>query len=388
MENLIKKTLVLLTSALLLVSCQNDLDDALDKGLANELQTKSGVSVPSVLSQLSGIPVNIRLKSGNRNYSYLSSNKKNNAVDLHDRDDGSLRQRWFITSLGSSIKVEGGAHTNGYLATIGSPGNYVPKLINNDRITGIRMKEGTVESTYYIYTGYPNPPSLEGITEYLYSVDAVNRGLAFAEENKTGGRHVWEIVPVEAFTLKDVSYFQGYGDRIDSSLVFLRNYDLDNRVNPSPGSHTAKINESYTSTSQFAEVTGLNMSDKISNSSSYKVGTPSVDASGSVNFEHLTEKTWSYSTTQTEEKKFDWSDEFTTVVPANKLMVLQVYIQKYMFDISYVGTLVGNTTGRTIKLKGRWEGSFGSKIVYRPVVSGASLNDVEKNVRQLKAIGE
>lgn len=387
MESIIKKSLTLI-SVFLLVSCQNDLDDTLNKGLSNELQTKSSVNAPNVLSQLDGIPVNIRLKSGNRNYSYLSTNTKNNTVDLHDRDDGSLRQRWFITSLGSSIRVEGGAHTNGYLVTIGSPGNYIPKLINNDRITGIRMKEGTVESTFYIYTGYPNPPSIEGITEYLYSVDAVNRGLAFAQENKTGGRHVWEIIPVEKFTLKDVSYFQDYGDRIDSSLVFLRNYDLDNRINPNPGSHTAKINESYTSTSHFAEVTGLNMSDKISNSSSYKVGTPSIDASGSVNFEHLTEKTWSYSITEAEEKKFDWSDEFTTIVPANKLMVLQVYIQKYMFNISYIGTLVGNTTGRTIKLKGRWEGSFGTKIVYRPVVSGASLNDVERNVRQLRAIDE
>ena len=213
--------------------------------------------------------------------------------------------------------------------------------------------------------------------------------MAFAEESKTGGRYVWEIVPVENFTLKDITYFMDYGDRVDSSLVFLRDYDLDNRYNPSPGTHTAKISESYLSRSQFSEVTGLNMSDKISNSSTYKVGTPSIDASGSVSFDHLTERTWSYSITEAEEKTFSWSDEFSTVVPAEKLMKLKVYVQKYIFDISYIGTLVGNITGRTIKLKGRWEGSFGTKFVYRPVVvNGISMDEIEKNVEIVNVLKE
>lgn len=389
MKSIVKQVLWL-TLGLLMVSCQNDLDNELDKNLDIVPQTKSRVSAPSVLPQLSGIPVNIRLKSGNRNYSYLSSSKKTNAVDLHSIDDGSLRQRWLISSKpsGLSIRVEGGAYVNGYLTAIGSLGSYVPKLMKNDLYTGIRMKEGEIESTFYIFSvSYLSPPT-EAITEYLYSVDAVNRGLAFAEKEKTGGRYVWEIVPVEEFTLKDVSYFMDYGDRVDSSLVFLRTYNMDNRGNPNSGSHTATIHESYTSSSQFSEVTGLNMSEKISNSTSFKVGLPSIDIGGSVSFEHLTEKTWSYSTTQAEEKKFEWTDVFTTVVPANKLMTLSVYLQNYVFDISYVGTLVGNSTGRTIKLKGRWQGSFGSKIIYRPVINGVSLNNVERNVRQLKAIGE
>lgn len=378
MKNLAKKGLVFL-SALILISCQNDFDDNLDKDLSNAFQTKSSVSAPSVLSQLSGIPVNIKMKGGNLRNPFLSARPKDNKVVLHSEDDGSLRQRWLITSSGSLIKVEGGAQTNGYLVPIGSPGSYIPKLVNNSSPFGIHMEEGAIESTFYIYTQNANPSGF--YKEYLYSKDAVNIDLAFAEENKTGGRHVWEIVPVENFTLKDVTYFQDYGDKIDSSLVFLRNYDLDNRYNPSPGTHKAIINESYSSTSQFTKVTGLNMSNKISNSSTYKVGTPSIDASGSVSFEHLTEKTWSYSITEAEEKKFSWSDEFSTVVPANKLMTLQVYIQKYMFDISYVGTLVGNVTGRNIKLKGRWEGSFGTKFVYRPVVeNGISMDNIEKNV--------
>jgi len=103
----------------------------------------------------------------------------------------------------------------------------------------------------------------------------------------------------------------------------------------------------------------------------------------------LTERTWSYSITEAEEKTFSWSDEFSTVVPAEKLMKLKVYVQKYIFDISYIGTLVGNVTGRTIKLKGRWEGSFGTKFVYRPVVvNGISMDEIEKNVEIVNVLKE
>ena len=327
------------------------------------------------------------MKGGNWKNPYLSARPKDNNVVLYDKDDGSLRQRWLITSNGASIKVEGGTNTDGYLAPIGSPGSYIPKLVNNSLPLGIHMEEGTIESTFYIYFQNATPSGF--YKEYLYSKDAVNQDLAFAEESKTGGRYVWEIVPVENFTLKDITYFMDYGDRVDSSLVFLRDYDLDNRYNPSPGTHTAKISESYLSRSQFSEVTGLNMSDKISNSSTYKVGTPSIDASGSVSFDHLTERTWSYSITEAEEKTFSWSDEFSTVVPAEKLMKLKVYVQKYIFDISYIGTLVGNVTGRTIKLKGRWEGSFGTKFVYRPVVvNGISMDEIEKNVEIVNVLKE
>lgn len=392
MKNLAKKGLVFL-SALILISCQNDFDDNLDKDLSNALQTKSSVSAPSVLSQLAGIPVNIKMKGGNWKNPYLSARPKDNNVVLYDKDDGSLRQRWLITFYGSSltgeasIQVEGGTNTNGYLVPIGEPGSYVPKLWNAP-LSNVHMEEGTIESTFYIYTNGKSSGFIP-VKEYLYSKDAVNQDLAFAEENKTGGRYVWEIVPVENFTLKDITYFMDYGDRVDSSLVFLRDYDLDNRYNPSPGTHTAKISESYLSRSQFSEVTGLNMSDKISNSSTYKVGTPSIDASGSVSFDHLTERTWSYSITEAEEKTFSWSDEFSTVVPAEKLMKLKVYVQKYIFDISYIGTLVGNITGRTIKLKGRWEGSFGTKFVYRPVVvNGISMDEIEKNVEIVNVLKE
>ncbi|KKB52614.1 hypothetical protein HMPREF1212_00768 [Parabacteroides sp. HGS0025] len=373
MKNLAKKGLVFL-SALILISCQNDFDDNLDKDLSNAFQTKSSVSAPSVLSQLSGIPVNIKMKGGNLRNPFLSARPKDNKVVLHSEDDGSLRQRWLITSSGSLIKVEGGAQTNGYLTPIGDPGSYIPKLLNNIMPLGVGMEEGAIESTFYIYVKNPNYPSIYPTKEYLYSKDAVNIDLAFAEEKKTGGRHVWEIVPVENFTLKDVTYFMDYGDRVDSSLVFIRNYDMDNRTNPNPITHTFHIEETYSTTSLFSKVTGLNMSNKISNSTTFKTGLPTIDISGSVNFESLTESTWSVTTTDTESKSYSWKDDLTTIIPANTHMRWQVYMMVYKFDVSYVGTLVGNVTGRSIRLKGRWTGTMGSKFKYVGVSNSKSGN--------------
>lgn len=375
--NLAKKGLVFL-SALILISCQNDFDDNLDKDLSNALQTKSSVSAPSVLSQLAGIPVNIKMKGGNLRNPYLSARPKDNNVVLYDKDDGSLRQRWLITFYGSSlngevsIQVEGGTNTNGYLVPIGEPGSYVPKLWNAP-LSNVHMEEGTIESTFYIYTN-GNSSGFIPVKEYLYSKDAVNQDLAFAEENKTGGRHVWEIVPVENFTLKDITYFMDYGDRVDSSLVFIRNYDMDNRTNPNPITHTFHIEETYSTTSLFSTVTGLNMSNKISNSTTFKTGLPTIDVSGTVNFESLTESTWSVTTTDTESKSYSWKDDLTTIIPANTHMRWQVYMMVYKFDVSYVGTLVGNVTGRSIRLKGRWTGTMGSKFKYVGVSNSKSGN--------------
>lgn len=388
MKSFISKVLVLV-SALILVSCQNDLDETLNNGL-DAPKTKSNLSassVPSVLSQLEGIPVNIKLKSGNRNYSYLSTSKKSIQVDLHSEDDGSLRQRWLIGYNGNPISIEGGAYRDGSLSSNVNSGKVTPVLSPLGSWQTL-LKEGPVESSYYIITSYYDPQSTFFDVYYLYSVDAVNRGLAFDKENKTGGRHIWEIIPVETFTLTDVSYFMDAGDRIDSSLVYVRNYSLDNRGFPNPANHKVTISEKYETFSQFTEVKGLKMTNKISNSASVKIGIPLISIGGGVDWEKTTEKSWSYSTTQSETKQFTFTDEYSIVVPANLLTTLQVYKMNYNLNVSYVGTLVGNTTGRKIKLKGKWSGSIVSKFVYKPVTSNSIMSTIERDVKALSTLSE
>lgn len=376
MGSIIKKALTLV-SMFLLVSCQNDLDDALDKGLPSELQTKSSVSVPSVLSQLSGIPVNIRLKSGNRNYSYLSTSKKSNAVDLHDRDDGSLRQRWLISSSGASIKVEGGAYINGYLTTIGTP--RVPIITNMEsRIVG--MFEGPTESTYYFSMLSFGPIGSQPVKAYLYSVDAENRDLAFAEENKTGGRHVWEIIPVESFEILDVKFAQEVTDRVAPSLKFIRAYNLSNINGPSPLTHTFNVSEEYTESSTFGKTEGLTTTSKISNSTSFKIGLPLIGGDGKVDTEMTTEKSWTYSENRTVTNKKTISDTFGYTAPPYTNIRIDLYLMVYDLNVTYIMTLKGNKSGKIIKLKGKWEGVESTEFTYEPKIVAGNANQVVPEV--------
>lgn len=380
MKKLLKKASVLV-SLLILISCQNDLDDSINKIGADMPQTKSSVNVPSVLSQLSGIPVNIILKNGNKNYSYLSTNTKNNAVDLHNTDDGSLKQRWLITSKGQQmgggtlieLKVEGGAHTNGYLTPIGSPGNYVPKLVNSMPI-GVYMREGEVESTYYIFTQgkvFPQP-----LIENLYSVDAVNRGLAFADKNKSSGRDLWEIVPVESFKILDIKYAQEVTDRVIPSLQFIRAYNMNNINGPSPLTHTYTVSEEYTETSSFTKTEGLTTTSKISNSASFKIGLPFIKGDGSIDTSITTEKKWTYSDSETTTHKKNISDSFTYSAPPYTNVRIELYLMTYDLDVTYIMTLQGNVSGRTIKLKGKWEGVQATEITYEPKIVKGNTNQI------------
>lgn len=377
MESLMKKILVLLTSMLLLVSCQNDFDDEFDKDLTNALQTKSSVSVPSVLSQLSGIPVNIRLKSGNQNYSYLSTSKKNSTVDLHVIDDGSLRQRWLISSGGASIKVEGGAYINGYLTTIGTP--RVPIITNIDS-RNIGMFKGPTESTYHIYISYIEPSTFQQVKAYLYSVDAENRDLAFAEENKTGGRHVWEIIPVESFEILDVKFAQEVTDRVAPSLKFIRAYNLSNINGPSPLTHTFNVSEEYTESSTFGKTEGLTTTSKISNSTSFKIGLPLIGGDGKVDTEMTTEKSWTYSENRTVTNKKTISDTFGYTAPPYTNIRIDLYLMVYDLNVTYIMTLKGNKSGRIIKLKGKWEGVESTEFTYEPKIVAGNANQVVPEV--------
>lgn len=371
--NLAKKGLVFL-SALILISCQNDFDDNLDKDLSNALQTKSSVGVPSVLSQLTGISVNLKMKGGNLKNPYLSARPKDNKVVLHSEDDGSSRQRWIITSGGSLIQVEGGAQTNGYLVPIGSPGNYVPKLVNNSMMTTIHMEEGAVESTYRIYTQNYKPSSFTPIKEYLYSVNATNIDLAFAEENKTGGRNLWEIIPVESFEILDVKFAQEVTDRVAPSLKFIRAYNLKNIDGPSPLTHTFNVSEEYTESSTFSKTEGLTTTSKMSNSTSFKIGLPFIKADGKVDTDLTTEKKWTFSESRTVTNKKTISDTFGYTAPPYTSIRIDLYLMVYDLDVTYIMTLKGNESGRIIKLKGKWVGVEATEFTYEPKVVEGGIN--------------
>lgn len=59
---------------------------------------------------------------------------------------------------------------------------------------------------------------------------------------------------------------------------------------------------------------------------------------------------------KTEAKTVTISREYPVSVPANYTAQLSVVFYKYNMDVDYVATCVGVTSGRRIKIKGKWSG--------------------------------
>ena len=106
---LMKKISLLLVGVLALFSCeQEELDNLWKVVVWGQVMTRAiGSSADfDPISELAEIPVNI-LNIGNSKQKYLTCKEKGTEICLTDKDDGSLRQRWYL-KYGRTIVVAGG----------------------------------------------------------------------------------------------------------------------------------------------------------------------------------------------------------------------------------------------------------------------------------------
>lgn len=370
MKGLKLKTSVFL-SVLILFSCQNDLDEKLESVDSAELETKSVVTdLPQPYLQLEGIPITIK-SVNNQRYPFLSARPDNNVLNLHNEDDGSFRQRWYMSlrrgEFGNlvNIKVAGNAYRNGYIATMGEPGNYYPRLLKEGQapLQGYGFQNISNSSYYYItYTYSPFEPLI-----YLCAESNSSKNLKFMEQSQANVSGIWEISPVGNFKVIDVKYYKEPGDRVDSSFVFKRDYEFDNRGKNTPIRHEFNVSEEMSETSTFGEVTGISMTEKVSMSASLNVGIPVINGKGEISSETTSSKSWTYTTTETKTKKRSFSDKVSVEIPANTLAKLRVYLVTYEPSVTYIATMEEIPTGKRIRLKGKWSGTVGSKLYYGPI---------------------
>ena len=95
---LMKKISLLLVGVLALFSCeQEELDNFVESSGVGQVMTRAiGSSADfDPISELAEIPVNI-LNIGNSKQKYLTCKEKGTEICLTDKDDGSLRQRWYL----------------------------------------------------------------------------------------------------------------------------------------------------------------------------------------------------------------------------------------------------------------------------------------------------
>ena len=352
-----KQILFTIFSFLIFISCEKDNIEISPNASVNIQTKRSRIANP--IDQLRDMQVNIRLVADTR-YCYLSGSPSNTAVNRHDWDDGSERQRWYIKSrtggISYNMMMVGGAKVNGEIAFNGGPGEFNPFLNNGLPLDVFKFENVPNTNFYNIVYAQPFKEKL-----YLYAIGDRDVTVKKIDNNKDS-KAIWEIIPVEDLELIDIKYEPIAGKKFTPVPELRQTIDV-----PNPTGITVlqqfNISEQVTETSSFSNVEGITTTYKITTKG--KVGLPII-ADGEVSTENTTAKTWSYQETNTESRVRTISHVFTMELPPYAHYLIDVMMVIYNIDINYIATFKGKITGTIIQLKGKWEGVECKGLSYKP----------------------
>lgn len=355
-----KKIMLLLVCILAFVSCEQEdvLSELQVKSNENELPlTRSAIDVPNAIEQLDGIPVNIKSVANGR---YLSAESSGKYLYVAASDDGSLRQRWNIKQKGlmfrSNIFLVGGNDTfaPGYIQafTNSSGSSYIPYLTSYfDGMTNIDVRTSSDGVSYTINTiGEVSPFPTR--FRCMQPVKANSSSLIFDYPENKGDLVKWDIIPVDEFRIEEITYDLTTDDKLSVVPTQIATKTLVNDTDVA-ATRTLTFQETITNESSFSELVGLKITDKIS--ATYKVAIAKfLDAE--YTGETTSEYTWNYTVGQKETQTYTISETVTQEIPARTTIEAKLMATKYDATMTYIAKLYGINSGKTIYLKGKWNG--------------------------------
>ena len=365
------KKILLLLSMFVLLSCeQEDLNNLVDncKVETGQQSTIKGRAVSTIadfdpIAELKDIPVNI-INVGNTKNKYLSCVEKGDKVDLYNKDDRSLRQRWYIKN-GAILLVGGNeksSETNIYVThafTSNVGGDAYPFLIFQNMMQGVYIpsyKWNSIGTSYYnivkgggIFVSESNP------LQYLQSESTTGSSLKFKTSNP-GLLAQWEVKPVGDFELLEIAYAPYTGGKLDSIPQKVSITTVDNSESSIPVERSLTETVQVTETSRFSKTEGVSFTSRISTTKSLAgPGEPKENA-GTITIDNSVTTSWSYTQETTQTKTSTRTDNFKVIIPAYTKYTVTTYINQYAMNIKYVATLK-STEGKVFKVKGTWSGT-------------------------------
>lgn len=389
---MIMKKLLLLLSVFVLFSCeQEELDGLVDHSKA-EVEQKAAVEGRAastiadfdLIAELKGIQVNL-LNMGTTPYKYLSCVKKGTKVDLFDRDDGSMRQRWYLEE--NSIKLVGGNQTYEGKDIYVVPNNYSSEEPYPVLMALPPSGFASIHSCGFfqyinddlVITHFPFNSSIP-LNAYLQPESKNSNTLQYKKGNNDMSTH-WRIELVgDDYEFEKIQYVKATGDYVNLQAPIVRQYEYYNAGKQEPGEAIFQIAETVEYTSNFSESKTVSISHKLSTSTS--IGTPTV-VSGNISSEITTSYGWSFTTSKTERKSISITDTYKYIVPPNKDIQMNIYIASYDMNVTYVMTVRRKHDGKLFRVKGKWKGVQGTNIKYRVVDlhSGEVLSQGTRDVK-------
>lgn len=357
----------------------------------NDVNTRASNNVPYILDQISDIPVNIVNRALNNNNKFLSVTKKGHTVDLFNKDDGSLRQRWFIKpgSRGRRICLQGGhsqiKKAELYIETNTKTLKKTPSLWEEGRpILWLGSGGGGIGTPGQLPTPYfvdginfmpvnnsPNIYYIETDTRYGFTPPASKRmqiegssSLVFSDAVSYNYSDQWEIHPLETFDLIRIRYIMESDDYLQKRFTYGRTYTINNSTSPTPTQSVITLNEKITTQTSFKQNQGLTFGYKMTTTN--KVGAPEVNMDMTLSSEYSYGNSFSfeYNKVQTYEKNYQ--NAVTVQVPAYKKAVVRVIESDYFGQVTYIAEVRSKNTQRVLYIKGKWEGKIGDDICVEP----------------------
>lgn len=324
-------------------------------------QMRSSSSIPDPITQLDGIPVHIRSVGTSR---YLSSEASGRNVVLYDRDDGSLRQRWNLVygelmMSGAKISLIGGnsSYNNALLRSGTLNGRYRPFLDTYSSVpTGIGITTAENSLYYYIKVAKQGgniwdwPSDKDNV--FVQPENSGSNQIMVGDNYYKGTMTMWEIIPVDEFEIKNITYELTTGDNL---VVVPTLVDIRTVVNNTdePITRQIQLQGVVTSSSSFSKTDKLTVS--IKQDVSVKIGIAGF-FEGSLSQGVSGSKEWSYTVGGTETRSTTISETLTYVVPSRTTNTVKMIASKYDASLTYIAELKGVTTGKTVYLKGKWDG--------------------------------
>lgn len=363
-----KKEFLLLLFLSAFISCeQNDGLDYLDSSNIENMPTvgiksraTQNIADFNPIKELENIPVNI-MNVGNTRNRFLSCTEKGDKVDLYKKDDGSLRQRWYLSNFG--IVLVGG-HAGGtrpnsvYVITPKADTPIISESMDGMPICAYNfVPEG---SSYYkikaigqLQGGGLGGGIISSPSTYLQAESSTGTSLKF-KESATSNLALWEMQPVGDFEVVNIEYTQYDGGGISLLPITVTHRTVENTT-------SSIVHRGYTETTQVTETSRFSKTEGVSITTSTSltkpVGGPGEPNEGSMTVNTSATSSWSFLQETTQTKVSTRTETFSVDVPPYTSYRITTMLKQYNMNIKYVATLREGVTGKMFKVKGTWTGT-------------------------------
>ncbi len=327
--------------------------------------------------KLLGMPVYI-INRGNSssNGAYLTANQ-DYSVSLELKNPNK-NQRWIIDPYDRTVSFDAGGDdgtdalvqygvysfdmnkARKYLG-LNSKKAAMPCLTNKDDIYKLhqwrfRFRENSFTEEWF-HNGYMVLLQREYAPWWKGCLAANGNELCFVDYETM--QDLWEIQPAENFRLDKLTWSLDAEDVIKALPAFMDQVEIKNN-SAAEANMTATFNRKASETSTFTKSVG----SQVQVHTTAKVGVPLV-VSAKIDITNTASANWQWGSSETHEDTRTYS--FNVKVPPYTSVTAKIMVQLSQLSASYTADFVGEVSGKSLRISGKWEGVEAGNIYYEIV---------------------